>query len=262
MKERDDIKTLHKGVVLVDKPSGPTSHDTVQMVKKKLDVQKAGHVGTLDPKVTGVMLIMFNEATKAVPFFMGLDKEYEGTMHIHGDISEHEVRSVMKLFLGKITQTPPVRSAVARKPREREVYSFDILKINGRDVFFSTRCQAGTYVRKLVSDFGEKLGCGAHMTSLRRISVGDFKISECKKIEKLIENDVIPLEKALKRVSLQTINIDKDEYQKIKNGAPITNNTVIKPTNSSVVGLYYDNQIVAIAKINGNKITPDRVFNI
>ena len=259
MKERAHIKALHKGVVLIDKPSGPTSHDTVQMVKKKIDVKKAGHIGTLDPKVTGVMLITLNEATKAVPVLMGLDKEYEGTMHIHDDFDEAELRKTMKLFIGKITQLPPVRSAVARRPREREVFSFDILEIRGKDITFKTRCQAGTYIRKLVSDLGEKLGIGAHMTSLRRTSIADFKIKECKTIEKLTEKDVIPLEKILKRVKLQKINIDNEQYQKIKNGAPIKNESKIK---QGVVGLYYDNQIVALAEVKESKIMPDRIFKI
>ncbi|MBU0898972.1 MAG: RNA-guided pseudouridylation complex pseudouridine synthase subunit Cbf5 [Nanoarchaeota archaeon] len=257
MNERAHIKALHKGVVLVDKPSGPTSHDTVQMVKKKLDVPKAGHVGTLDPKVTGVMLITLNEATKAVPVLMGLDKEYEGTMHIHDDFDEAELRKTMKYFVGKITQLPPVRSAVARRLREREVYSFEILEIRGKDITFRTRCQAGTYVRKLVSDLGEKLGINAHMTSLRRTSIDDFKIKECKTIEKLKEKDVIPLEKILKRVKLQEVSIDNEQYQKIKHGAPIENKSKVT---QGVVGLYYDNQIVALANVNESKIMPDRVF--
>ncbi|MFH1445669.1 MAG: RNA-guided pseudouridylation complex pseudouridine synthase subunit Cbf5 [Nanoarchaeota archaeon] len=259
MKERTHIKALHRGVILIDKPSGPTSHDTVQMVKKKLDISKAGHIGTLDPKVTGVMLITLNEATKAVPVLMGLDKEYEGTMHIHDDISEKELRKTMKLFLGKITQMPPVRSAVARRLREREVYSFEIIKIMDKDVEFRTRCQAGTYIRKLISDLGEKLGTGAHMTSLRRISIGDFKIGECVEIDKIKKKDVMPLEKALKRVSLQGIDITKEQYQKIENGAPIKNESKIE---TGVVGLYFDNQIIALARATKSAIFPDRIFKL
>jgi len=259
MKQRAHIKALHKGVVLVDKPSGPTSHDVVQMVRKNLGAKKAGHSGTLDPKVTGVMLIALNEATKAVTVLMGMDKEYEGTMHIHEDFDSQKLEKTMKSFVGKIIQTPPVRSAVARRPREREVYIFEILEIRGRDVNFRTRCQAGTYIRKLVSDLGEKLGIGAHMTSLRRTAVGDFKLNECFPVEKIKKSDIIPLEEALHRVSLQGIDINKEQYQKIKNGAPIDYNTVIK---QPVVGLYYDNQIVALAKTKGKRIFPDRVFNI
>jgi len=174
--KRSIDELIKSSVVIVDKHSGPTSHQITKWVADMLGVKKAGHAGTLDPAVTGVLPIAIGEARKAMPVLMGVDKEYIGTLRLHKEIDEAMLRKTTQSFIGKIKQRPPIKSAVARKIRAREIFFLDILELSedGRDVLFHVGCQAGTYIRKLVHDVGQALGIGAHMTELRRIKVGPF----------------------------------------------------------------------------------------
>lgn len=125
--------------------------------------------------MTGVLPVALGNVTKAMPVLSGVDKEYVGVMHLHKEVPEDILRNVIEeKFIGKIRQRPPVKSAVARVEREREIYFFDILEIDGKDVLFKVGCQAGTYIRKLCSDLGFALKVGAHMSELRRTKAGNF----------------------------------------------------------------------------------------
>jgi len=168
---------INYGVVNIDKPAGPTSHQISAYVQKILDISKAGHSGTLDPGVTGVLPIALGRATKIVQILLKAGKEYVGLMHIHKEIPEHEIYNICNEFVGKIMQMPPIKSSVKRQLRPRQVYYFDIVEINGKDVLFRVGCEAGTYIRKLVHDIGQKLGSGAHMVELRRTRAGPFNES-------------------------------------------------------------------------------------
>ena len=168
---------INYGVINIDKPPGPTSHQVSDYLQKILNISKAGHSGTLDPGVTGVLAIATGRATRVVQTLLKAGKEYVGLMHVHKEIPEHEIYNVCNDFVGKIMQMPPIKSAVKRKLRERQVYYFDIMEIEGQDVLFKVGCQAGTYIRKLVHDIGQKLGCGAHMAELRRTKAGPFNES-------------------------------------------------------------------------------------
>lgn len=171
-----DIKELFKyGIVNVDKPEGPTSHQTSAYAQKILKVKKGGHSGTLDPKVTGVLPIAFNRATRIVQALLPAGKEYICLMHLHKDVSDKQLADVMKKFTGRITQTPPIKSAVVRKARKRTIYYMKLLDRIGQDVLFIVGSQGGTYIRKLVHDMGEMLGVGAHMAQLRRTRAGPFR---------------------------------------------------------------------------------------
>jgi len=172
--ERTLKETLEKGIIVLDKPAGPTSHQVTAWVKQILGAKKAGHSGTLDPQVTGVLPIVINSATKIVPTLLKSPKEYVGVMYLHGDVKESELRRVVKEFHGEIMQVPPVKSAVKRRSRKRTIYFFDILKIEGRQVLFRTLVEAGTYIRKLCHDMGLALGVGANMKELRRTKAGPF----------------------------------------------------------------------------------------
>lgn len=171
---RPTQELIQYGIVNIDKPSGPTSHQTSGYVKEILELKKCGHSGSLDPKVTGVLPIGLGNGTKIVQALLVSRKEYVCLMHLHKDVEEDKIRKVMSQFVGTITQLPPVRSAVKRQYRQRTVYYIDIIEIDGRDVLFKVGCEAGTYIRKLVHDIGEKLGVGAHMAELRRTKVADF----------------------------------------------------------------------------------------
>jgi H/ACA ribonucleoprotein complex subunit 4 len=165
---------LDKGVINLDKPSGPTSHEVDSWVLKILEADKTGHGGTLDPKVTGILPMGINSATRSIQLLSSASKEYVCLMNIHESLDEDVIREVFSEFTGKIFQMPPVKSAVKRELRAREVYYADISEIEDRFVLFRIGCQAGTYVRTFCHDIGEALGCGAHMAELRRTQVGSF----------------------------------------------------------------------------------------
>ncbi len=178
---------IRKGFVLIDKPKGPTSHEVVVWVRKILEVDKTGHAGTLDPKVTGVLPIFIENATKLVQFLQGSEKEYVALMRLHGDVSEKELRRVFEMFKGKIYQRPPLKSAVKKRLRVREIYDIEIIEVDGRDVLFRVVCEAGTYVRKLCTDIGEILGVGAHMQELRRTRTGIFTEEKSYTLQDLLD---------------------------------------------------------------------------
>ncbi len=169
---------LELGIINVDKPRGPTSHQVSAYVQKILSVKKGGHSGTLDPKVTGVLPVAIGRATRIVQALLIAGKEYICLMHLHKEVEEEKIREAIASFVGTITQLPPLKSAVKRQHRQRNVYYIEVLDIVGnKDVLFSVGCQAGTYIRKLCHDIGKKLGTGAHMAELRRTKAGPFNES-------------------------------------------------------------------------------------
>ena len=255
------------GIVPIDKPFGLTSGQVTQRVKNILGIEKAGHAGTLDPGTTGLLIIALGEARKAMPVLLGLPKAYEGIIHLHRDVSREKIKGVFKKFKGKVEQIPPVRSAVKRRVREREIYSLRILKISGRDIKFEVKCQAGTYIRKLAHDIGLETGSGAHLKTLRRTGVGNF--SEMVKLEKLDPKGIMPLEKALEKTGLRKIIVKNLAIQKIKSGAPVRAEWVINTDpgikKGETIGIFSQNKkIVAlgIAKEpkKGIVARTDRVF--
>ena len=165
---------LDKGVINLDKPFGPTSHEVTAWVKLILHLKKAGHSGTLDPHVTGVLPMMLGEATRLVQVLLLSGKEYVCVMRLHKDVPEIKVRALLQEFTGVIYQRPPLVSAVKRQLRKRTIYYIDFIEMDGRDVLFKVGCEAGTYIRKLCHDMGEALGTGAHMYELRRTKSGPF----------------------------------------------------------------------------------------
>ncbi|MEO9276227.1 MAG: RNA-guided pseudouridylation complex pseudouridine synthase subunit Cbf5 [Nitrososphaera sp.] len=172
--KRSMEQLLDYGFILLDKPNGPTSHETVAWVKKILQVSKAGHSGTLDPQVSGILPIGFGEATKALIVLLLGPKEYHALGRLHTLISKEKLDNVLKLLTGKIYQKPPQRSAVSRQTRIRHVYEIDVVEQKERLLLLRILCEAGTYVRKIFYDMGEILGPGATMIELRRTRVGQF----------------------------------------------------------------------------------------
>ncbi|MBU0615858.1 MAG: RNA-guided pseudouridylation complex pseudouridine synthase subunit Cbf5 [Nanoarchaeota archaeon] len=172
--QRHIKELLDYGVINIDKPKGPTSHQVADFVQKILKISKSGHSGTLDPQVTGSLVVAVSKATRIVQALLTAGKEYVCLMHIHKEIDEKKIKKTLKDFTGKITQLPPVKSAILRVERERNIYYIDLLEIDGQDVLFRIGCQAGTYIRKICHDMGRALGTGAHMAELRRTRVGPF----------------------------------------------------------------------------------------
>ncbi|MFW9969153.1 MAG: RNA-guided pseudouridylation complex pseudouridine synthase subunit Cbf5 [Candidatus Odinarchaeota archaeon] len=169
---------LQYGVINLDKPSGPTSHEVVSWVRKILNISNAGHGGTLDPKVTGVLPCALGNATRVLSALLSAGKEYIGVMYLHTPQNEQRLEKIFKLFTGKIYQRPPLKSSVLRKLRIREIYYSKVIELDKNYILFRIGCEAGTYIRKFCFDIGEALCSGAHMLELRRTRVGNFKESD------------------------------------------------------------------------------------
>jgi tRNA pseudouridine55 synthase len=202
-----------EGVLLVDKPTGMTSHDVVARLRHILQLRQIGHAGTLDPLATGLLVMLIGRATKISQYLTSLDKQYEGTFELgkvtdsqdaDGEILETNpvppldadaMREAMKGFLGDQYQIPPMFSAkkikgvplyklarkgqeVEREPRFLRVQTFDLLEFNSPIASFRLHSSKGTYVRTLVHDLGRKLGCGAMLTGLRRTASGQFNLAD------------------------------------------------------------------------------------
>jgi len=166
---------LNYGIILLDKPPGPTSHETVAWTKRILKLPKIGHSGTLDPQVSGVLPLGLGEATKALGVLLYGPKEYHALGRIHSLPSKEKLDETMDLFRGEIFQKPPQRSAVVRQTRIRTIYEFEVLEQKERLLLTRILCEAGTYIRKLYYDLGEILGPGATMIELRRTRVDQFR---------------------------------------------------------------------------------------
>ena len=165
---------LNYGFILLDKPNGPTSHETVAWIKKILNIPKAGHSGTLDPPVSGLLPIGLGEATKALGVLLLGPKEYHALGRLHTLPLKEKLDSVLSQFKGEIYQKPPQRSSVLRQTRVRKIYEIEVIEQKERLLLLRILCEAGTYIRKIIYDMGEVLGSGATMIELRRSRVGQF----------------------------------------------------------------------------------------
>ncbi len=210
--ERDIASHINNGLIILDKPKGPTSHQVAAWVRDIFTpsgIKKAGHSGTLDPGVTGVLPILLGNATKIIPALIRGKKEYICIMQLHRVVPENKIHETAKYFTGKISQMPPVKSAVKRVLRTREIYDLEILEIEGNYVLFRAEVEAGTYIRTLCADFGKMLGMEAHMQELRRTKASSFHESKAvtmndirdayefwkeEKNEKYIRDKILPVE--------------------------------------------------------------------
>ena len=165
---------LDYGLILIDKPPGPTSHEVVAWTKRILSIPKIGHSGTLDPQVSGVLPLGLGEGTKALGVFLLGPKEYHALGRLHSLPPKEKLEQTLDLFRGEIFQKPPQRSAVVRQTRTRTIYELELLEQKERLILLRVLCEAGTYIRKLYYDMGEILGPGGSMIELRRSRVHQF----------------------------------------------------------------------------------------
>jgi tRNA pseudouridine55 synthase len=224
--EKENVKNVVSGVLVVDKPVGLTSHDVVQIIRRGTGIRRAGHTGTLDPRASGVLVILIGPAVRLSEFVSASDKRYQATIHLGAstdtydsegtivaqpgmtvpvkDISEDYFNEVLQRFVGEIEQVPPPYSAVkvqgkkayemAREgeevdltPRIIKVYSLDILEWAPPEVVIDVYCSSGTYVRSLANDLGRALGTGAHLVGLRRTKSGRFTLRDAVPLRRLQE---------------------------------------------------------------------------
>jgi H/ACA ribonucleoprotein complex subunit 4 len=176
--ERTIEQLLQYGLIILDKPPGPTSHETVAWTKRLLKLPKIGHSGTLDPQVSGVLPLGLGEATKALGVLLYGPKEYHALGRIHSLPSKEKLNEIIQMFTGEIFQKPPQRSAVVRQTRTRTIHEFEVIEQKERLLLTRILCESGTYIRKLYYDMGEVLGPGATMIELRRTRVDQFRESD------------------------------------------------------------------------------------
>jgi len=222
--------TAFDGAILVDKPAGPTSHDVVDAIRRQFGIKKVGHCGTLDPNATGLLIIVLGRGTKLSERLMGDDKVYEGTVKFGEATDSHDADGeltsslpVMPMtleqlneeaatFIGDQMQVPPMVSAikkngvplyklarqgleVEREPRLIHIYNFRFTEYAEPLGKFRVACTKGTYIRSLAHDLGQKLGCGAHLTALRRCASGKFEVADALPLKALLQLNDLQLEK-------------------------------------------------------------------
>jgi len=217
----------YTGVILVDKPRGPTSHQVAAWVGKLLK-SDVGHAGTLDPMVSGVLVVMLGKAVRLAPLLLLHEKEYVACMRLHADIPRERVEEVVKQFTGRVYQRPPRRSAVKRALRIRVIYRIELIDMQDRLVLLKVRCEAGTYIRSVCVHIGNVLGCGAQMVELRRTKSGGFSCEEAytlqdirdaveMKDEAALSAMILPPEKAIS--DIPKIIIRNTAAKAVANGA-------------------------------------------
>ena len=197
----------HAGIIVIDKPRGPSSHQVAAWVGKMLGCQ-VGHAGTLDPQVSGVLLIMLGNAVRLAPLLLQHDKEYICLMRLHGDMDKTRVEKIGAEFTGRLYQRPPRKSAVKRVLRIRTIQKLEILDVEGRLVLFRIQCDAGTYIRSLCHHMGLALGVGAHMVELRRTRSGAFSENEMYSLHDLQDASVAAKKGDLRHLSSMILSVD------------------------------------------------------
>jgi len=190
-KNRPLQEYLKYGFISLDKPQGPTSHEVVAWVRRIFHVERAGHSGTLDPMVSGVLPVGLGSATKALSAFLLGPKEYVSVARIHDSVPNSQISTVLGEFLGTIYQKPPQRSSVRRATRTREIFETELIEQVGNLLLIRTLCEAGTYIRKLIYDYGEILKVGATMAELRRTRVCDILENDLVRLHDLYEAQAI-----------------------------------------------------------------------
>lgn len=286
------------GILVINKPKGLTSNDIVKKVKKILNT-KVGHTGTLDPNATGVLPLLLGNATKISKYLINHDKEYEAviklgvkttTADVEGEIIEEKevnkeklekenMEKVLKSFVGKQQQIPPIYSAIkvngkklyeyARqgkeveiKARDIEIYDLKLLKIDSEndELTINVKCSKGTYIRSLCEDIAVKLETVGYMKELNRIQVGEFNIKDSVTIEEFkanIENkdysNIIGIEKIFKKIP--QITISKKEYEKYLNGVKIDSSNM-----DGIYRIYFDNKFSGLGIVENKKLKRDLVI--
>jgi tRNA pseudouridine55 synthase len=258
-----DVKNAISGVLVVDKPVGLTSHEVVQIIRHGTNIRRAGHTGTLDPRASGVLIVLIGPAVRLSEYVSASDKRYQAIIRLGAttdtfdadgrftskdeepQVTEEQFETALKTFVGEITQTPPPYSAVkvhgrpaydmAREgeevelePRKIQVYSLELLEWAPPEAVIDVYCSSGTYVRSLANDLGDKLGCGAYLTGLRRTKSGRFTLRDAVPLRKLREafddgnwyQYVIPAAEALS--DWPAVELNNEQVEAVRHGHRVT----------------------------------------
>ena len=285
---------MTEGLLVIDKPAGMTSHDVVDRVRAIFETTKVGHAGTLDPDATGVLLIGIGRATRFLSYAQSAPKRYRAvaafgatttTQDASGDVVREraitfdraDLERVAASFEGEIEQIPPMVSAVRvggrrlhemarmgkeveRKPRAQVVYELSVLDFDGAVASLDVRCSAGTYVRTLINDIGERLGSGAHMKSLVRTEAGGFTLDDAIALDSVGPGDVRPLADTVK--GLFRFEVDADAAKLVRNGRPLNLFGARLPGvgEGDHVAVTNEDALLAVYTVKGERLMPDRVM--
>ena len=281
------------GVLIINKPKGYTSHDVVNVLRKKLNTKKVGHTGTLDPNATGVLPILIGTATKISKYLIEHEKTYIATIKLGKktdtgdaegkvieentnikDISEEELEKVLKSFIGKQNQIPPMYSAIkvdgkklyeyARegikvelKPREIEILDINLIEFNNNQIQFSVRCSKGTYIRTLCEDIAEKLGTIGYMKELQRTSVNQFNLEESISIDDLdninVQEKIISIEEIFK--DKPKIDLNNRKLELFLNGVQLTHEL-----EEGLYRIYNNNNFIGLGIVKNKLLKRDIVI--
>ena len=295
-------KNLH-GIVLLDKPIGLSSNVALQKVKRILRAKKAGHTGTLDPLATGLLVVCLGEATKVSAYLLDAEKRYLTTFKLgettetgdtEGDVLEQKdvteamkarIPEVIEQFTGEIEQIPPMYSAIKHKGQplyklaragevvEREsrtvhIHEMNLIKVEGDEVTLDIRCSKGTYIRTLAEDMGQELGCGAHVSELRRTGLGPFtmegmvtldELYAAKEQPEVLKNMILPIETALSDWPDVNLNDDTAYYLRMGQAVQVPQ----APTQGWVRIYAGENDFLGVGQITDDgRVAPKRLVNM
>ena len=275
---------MHQGFLAVDKPQGITSHDVVGRVRRLAGMKRVGHAGTLDPLATGVLVLGLGRATRLLEYVVGQPKAYVTTVRLgqstntydaDGDITQERavaipenIAETLAPFTGDIEQVPPMFSAikrdgqplyklarqgieVERKARKVTISKLEIMAIDGNDVTLRIDCSTGTYIRSIAHDWGEALGCGGHVTMLRRVQVGTFLAQHSEPLEQLTPESLasllLPIDAAVTHMARLELSVP--DAVRLKDGKQVEFSAENHPSNTELVRAYDANdQFVGIVK--------------
>lgn len=277
------------GVLVIDKPPGMTSHDVVDEVRRRFATRKVGHGGTLDPDATGVLLVGLGRATRFISYAQQAPKTYRAgarfgvttsTQDASGDVLEERpvevtrdvLEAALEGFRGAIEQTPPMVSAVKvggerlyrkarrgeeveREPRHVTVYEFDVVDFETPDATLDVRCSGGTYVRTLIHDLGTALGCGAHLTSLRRVEACGFGDDEAVPMAELGPGHMRPLIDAVG--DMERLEATPEQMASVRTGRPLAVDDAAGA--DALVAVVFEGRLLGVYRREGHRLVPDRV---
>jgi tRNA pseudouridine55 synthase len=297
-KRKHNCRPLN-GILLIDKPRDMTSNHALQRAKRMMQACKAGHTGSLDPIATGLLPLCFGEATKVSQFMLDADKHYwvrirlgeeTATYDCEGDViarkpvtvTPRQLETALKSFTGPISQVPPMYSAikqdgqalyklaragveVERKPRDVTIHALDLVEFDGQDLELDIVCTKGTYIRSIAHDLGQLLGCGGHVTELRRLGVGEFRIDEALTMEQVealeteqaCQERLLPVDEAL--LDLPDVTLSSLATHYLLQGQPVSTRHGLEP---GLVRLYSEeNTFLGIGEIQDDgRVAPKRLM--
>ncbi len=238
------------GFLLIDKPKGMRSSRLLGELRNSGNIDKAGHAGTLDTNASGLMIVAINKAVKLFPLFARLDKEYAAEISFHKPVTESDMLRSIQHFTGKISQLPPRRSAVSRKPRIRSVHRITLLSFSPRKASLRISCSAGFYVRRLASDIGSFLETQAHLSNLRRVKIGSIPVEYALPPGKISMKNLLSMESAVEMARVKRIEVLPESIPHIMKGSPVKSRWIVRADHikkGETVCVFSESRLIAVA---------------